>query len=431
MKKRIFVLLLTALLIVIPVACGGASVPMASSPGDNTPSSSAASLEQPVPPAETPEKPSAEPEETPPLPAKPEIDPADHIFPDLEIFFGGKADDNRSVDARGWKYSFEKLRPYDQLEVVKAELLALLQEPCWQLELVDKETTVYESGDINPVDTFYFKYTGTAELTMIRDVIGTRSENVIVTFYHVPVHGYYNVSLWRSPELEVVDPGRQISAETDAIDPASKLLPDIFAFLYHDRSAKTSGTHGRESSCNGSHPGASFEGVRGELLALLEEEQYQLELVDSWINPHYSNIEMHDYFYTYTGTAGGFELLTDKYGEKRFHVMLRVTYYPEYDYFKLSMTYNRAFDVVDPGKRTVWDIEHDGKGGPLTDPPESAGSGSDFWEKCSACHGSGKCTHCSGKGEVKKFQAGLGWVELDCTLCNRGKCRHCSGTGRD
>ena len=219
---------------------------------------------------------------------------------------------------------------------------------------------------------------------------------------------------------------------TPVVDPSSKLLPNLFTFLYHDRSYKTDGGHGRTLSCNGSHPGASFEGVREELLALLAEEQYQLELVDYWINPHYSGIEMHDYFYVYTGTAEGMETLVDKYEEHEFHVMLRITDYLEYGYFKLSIYYCNQFDVVDPGKRTAWDIEHDGEGGLLTSPPDGGGdSGSDFWEKCSACHGSGRCTHCGGDGEVKKFQAGLGWVELDCTLCNRGKCRHCNGTGKD
>ena len=126
------------------------------------------------------------------------------------------------------------------------------------------------------------------------------------------------------------------------------------------------------------------------------------------------------------------ETLVDKYEEHEFHVMLQMTYYPDGDYFKLSLSYCNRFDVEDPGKRTVWNIEHDGEGGLLTAPPETgSGDGNDFWEKCSACHGSGNCTHCGGDGEVKKFQAGLGWVELDCTLCNRGKCRYCNGTGKD
>jgi len=215
---------------------------------------------------------------------------------------------------------------------------------------------------------------------------------------------------------------------TPAVDPSSKLLPNVFTFLYHDRSYQTDGGHGRKISCNGSHPGASLEPVREELLALLDEEQYQLELADSWINPHYSGIEMQQFFYLYTGTAEGMQTLTDKYEEHEYHVMLQMTYYPDGNYFKLSLSYCNQFDVVDPGKRTVWDIGHDGEGGPLTSPPDG---GSDFWEKCSACHGSGDCTHCGGDGEVKKFQAGLGWVEQDCTLCSRGKCRYCSGTGKD
>ena len=215
------------------------------------------------------------------------------------------------------------------------------------------------------------------------------------------------------------------------VDPSSTLLPNVFTFLYHDRACLSDGSHGRKISCNGSHPGASFEPVLEELLALLDEDQYQLELIDQWINPHYSGIEMYDYFYVYTGAAEGMQTLTDKYEEHEFHVMLTMTYYPEGDYFKLSLSYCDQFDVIDPGKRTVWDIEHDGEGGLLTSPPEASGGDSDFWEKCSACHGSGDCTHCGGDGEVKKFQAGLGWVELDCTLCNRGKCRYCNGTGKD
>ena len=219
---------------------------------------------------------------------------------------------------------------------------------------------------------------------------------------------------------------------TPAVDPSSKLLPDVFTFLYHERSYQTDGSHGRKISCNGSHPGTSFEPVLEELLTLLDEDKYQLELTDSWINPHYSGIEMQQYFYIYTGTAEGMETLVDKYEEHEFHVMLQMTYYPDGDYFKLSLSYCNQFDVEDPGKRTVWDIEHDGEGGPLTSPPDSGGdSGSDFWEKCPACHGSGNCTHCGGDGEVKKFQAGLGWVEQDCTLCSRGNCRHCNGTGKD
>lgn len=64
------------------------------------------------------------------------------------------------------------------------------------------------------------------------------------------------------------------------------------------------------------------------------------------------------------------------------------------------------------------------------DTSSSGSDDNDFFEKCSACHGSGDCTHCGGDDEVKKFQAGLGWVEQNCTFCTGGRCRHCGGDGK-
>ena len=139
MKKRVFVFLLAvSMLFGLLTACGEVSAPVSSAPAGE---SSAKPTEIPDAPAasadpmETPDAPtfSADPTETPVAPEEPEIDPADHIFPDPEVFFGREADENHSNDARGWKYSFQKLRPYDRLEAAKAELLALLQEPRWQL----------------------------------------------------------------------------------------------------------------------------------------------------------------------------------------------------------------------------------------------------------------------------------------------------------
>lgn len=64
------------------------------------------------------------------------------------------------------------------------------------------------------------------------------------------------------------------------------------------------------------------------------------------------------------------------------------------------------------------------------DVSSSGSDDNDFFEKCSACHGGGDCTHCGGDDKVKKFQAGLGWVEQNCTFCTGGRCRHCGGNGR-
>ena len=115
------------------------------------------------------------------VPEKP-VDPADHIFPDLEAFFGLPLEKDNEHNARGWRWQFEDVKPYDQLEAVKSELLALLQEPRWQLELVDEEHAVYETGDMNAADHYYFQYTGTAALTQIEDDLGLRLDHVNVVF---------------------------------------------------------------------------------------------------------------------------------------------------------------------------------------------------------------------------------------------------------
>ena len=57
-------------------------------------------------------------------------------------------------------------------------------------------------------------------------------------------------------------------------------------------------------------------------------------------------------------------------------------------------------------------------------------SDNDFFATCSACHGSKKCTHCGGDDKVSKFQAGIGWVEQNCTFCSGGRCPTCGGTGK-
>ena len=213
------------------------------------------------------------------VPEKP-VDSADHIFPDLEAFFGLPLEKDNDHNARGWRWQFQDIKPYDQLEAVQSELLALLQEPRWQLELVDEEHSVYETGDMNAADHYYFQYTGTAELTQIENYLGLRLDHVNVIFYHHAMYDKYTIDIFRSPELEAVDPGSRISA-----------------------------------------------------------------------------------------------------------------------------------DVGIPKK-------------------ETGGGDNDFFEKCSACHGSGRCTHCGGDDEVKKFQAGLGWVEQNCTFCTGGRCRHCGGDGK-
>jgi hypothetical protein len=59
----------------------------------------------------------------------------------------------------------------------------------------------------------------------------------------------------------------------------------------------------------------------------------------------------------------------------------------------------------------------------------SSGS-NDFWDTCSACGGDGKCNICNGTDTVQRFQAGIGWVDQNCTSCSGGRCPFCGGTGK-
>lgn len=222
----------------------------------------------------------------------------------------------------------------------------------------------------------------------------------------------------------------QPTQPSQVVNPSSTYLPDVEAFLYYSASStKSYGNNAYQKQWSGSHPMAAFETVCMELMNLFAQDRYQLYLQGGVVNPHY-DIPVYDYYYTYTGTAKDVPLLTDKYGEYTFHVSLSFFLNTNGDYFQIIMRYGNCFDLEDPGTRTTRNMDPKSDGGILETPPTPSGNEDDFWDWCTACNRSGKCTHCNGKGEVQKFQAGLGWVDQDCTLCHNGKCRYCDGKGR-
>lgn len=243
-------------------------------------------------------------------------------------------------------------------------------------------------------------------------------------------------SINAAPPIQQTDsslPGANIiSSLLTTVPKDSKLLPDIREFLYYSPSRdRNFRADGHEYAYNGSLPFAAFETVRQELLDLLQSKRYQLSMRDPVINPHYNN-RCTDYYFDYTGDSPDIVSLMDEYDEESFDVRLRLSSYEEYGYFKLSIVFCKYFELEDPGVRTTRNIDPKSEGEVL--PPDyqntQQGSDSDFFEKCSACHGSKKCTHCGGDDKVKKFQAGLGWVEQNCTFCVSGKCPTCRGSGK-
>lgn len=221
----------------------------------------------------------------------------------------------------------------------------------------------------------------------------------------------------------------------ETINPSSKLITDLGAFLLRDEMFPQNHyayglPYGREVSFQ-YIPLPAYETVREEVLSLMQEPCYQLELVESRKNEYYSLTAV-DYYYNYTGTSGEITQITDKYEEKyTFHVILRFIPNPEEGHFQLYYFYCNAFELTAPDTHTSRNTAIGSDGGILTEIPDTAPDGDDdFWKKCSSCHGSGDCTHCGGDDKVKKFQAGLGWVELNCTFCTSGKCSYCNGTGK-
>ena len=240
----------------------------------------------------------------------------------------------------------------------------------------------------------------------------------------------------------------QNDVQHEVVDPSATLLPDIRNFLYVYKEDESAGwLGGRKISFNGCMPIAAYEMVQEELLNLLQEEKYQLTLRESRLDPH-QGIPAPQYYFDYIG-SGDIADVTDKYEEMRYDVLLQMYLHEEDGYFSFVLHYADGFVLTDPGSRTTRDVRDKRDGGTgdvISEPPSgnssygyfygengSAQSGNgdnDFFEKCSACHGSGRCTHCGGDDEVKKFQAGLGWVEQNCTFCTGGRCRSCGGSGK-
>ena len=141
------------------------------------------------------------------------VDPASCEFPQLQAFFNRAAYNDRGRDAHGMEWEFPRMTPYRNLETAVSELLDLLQQPRWQLTLVDTATWTYETGDITQTIQYCFDYTGTAELTKVSDVMGQCWHHVHVLIYHIPENDWYTVQVWRSPEFAVVETEDRCSVE--------------------------------------------------------------------------------------------------------------------------------------------------------------------------------------------------------------------------
>lgn len=218
------------------------------------------------------------------------------------------------------------------------------------------------------------------------------------------------------------------------VDPASVLLPDLELFL---RSSPFEGkpieyVYGAKMLQFVYLPYGALEAVSQEVRDLLAQPQYQLELTEEKTSDYYGTT-VYSYYYAYMGSSG-VNVVPNKYDDTSYaDVILAIRPEPAENWFHVCLFYGSSFELEDPGVRTSRNLDPQSDGEELTEEPvpgtESENEG-DFWEKCSSCHGSGRCSRCGGDDTVKEYQAGLGWVDQNCTSCSGGRCRWCGGSGK-
>ena len=396
------------------------------------------------PPVGDQPQPEPEPEPEP-------IDPNSNILPDFAAFLCRSASTHKDFADTGRQFQWNGSHPIEVYESTKNELIALLLEPQYQLSLRESKQNPHYSGTV--VTDIFFDYRGTnPDIAPVTDEYGENTFHLRLRVTPYEDYGYFKINVvyakgfvFAQPEWTVsrdITPGGDMrwlnpldeSAPPESTD--SLLLPCLEDFLYRECTRTADhyaygDMYGREEQFQ-NMPLAAYETVREEVVELLCKPLYQLRLLESRENAHY-DLTAYDYYFEYTGTNENITPITDKYEQKyTFDVMVRFLPNEETDKFQLYLFYNQNFEPAVTSYHTTRDVSRGGDGSQLPADHQPSDSGDSQWrEKCSSCHGSGKCTHCGGDGEVKKFQAGLGWVELDCTLCNRGKCRHCNGKGWD
>ena len=222
-----------------------------------------------------------------------------------------------------------------------------------------------------------------------------------------------------------------------SVDPAATVLPDLERFLrsrpYEGRPIEyVSGAYQLNFVWL---PYAALEDVTAEVLALLSQPQYQLSLREKRETTYYG-WTVYSYYYDYTGSGEGVTEVPNKYDETgSASVIFMVADDTIEGCFHLNLFYAPVFTLQDPGSRTSRNLTEDGQGEIITEDTdlgewEQSRTESDEWrEECSSCHGSGRCTHCNGSDRRDKFQAGVGWVEQNCTFCSGGRCASCGGDG--
>lgn len=362
--------------------------------------------------------------------------------------------------------SIYMLRPYDVKEVdgnlQSVEFYLEPEEETIAMQYIDhllegdyylEEIKIYhDESDTAKTCAAFLRYNGDAEIEMMdmdyhdaHVFVGVRTEKGKEThmLLMAPTDFYLYTEKAHADQTEIPgwDPEEEektVYAESDSaneseagaantgsevhIDPSSKLLPDLMYYL------NTRGTSPHKSD-GGMQYGfqdlpLEYKNIlEEELLALLQENRFQLNLINQYRNDITEKTYYDIYEFSYTGTSGMTPLNTDTAG---CNVKLAFQCYTKKDKVNIIINYSKEFELIDSGEVTSLVVE--ARGGTVGDGtignwnPQQA----EFTKKdCWTCDGDGECTRCNGYSYIWRND-----IKSDCTRCSGGRCPSCGGTGK-
>lgn len=230
------------------------------------------------------------------------------------------------------------------------------------------------------------------------------------------------------PEETPVEEQPAEIAVDEEIDPNSKVFPSFEDFLSRKASIdKKYFSNGREYQFI-NLPAAAYETVRQELVTLLLEPKYQLELTEQ-IEDETDKRVRSSYCFRYTGAAPDMEEIHDEDETLWGNAILVIRYWKANETFGIQLLICDAFDMQSPECHSSQDVGESNVG--KYDSHTSDSSDHTFTPEfakldCLTCDGSGDCQTCGGDG-----YKGIGEAKGGCNTCKgNGKCRVCGGSGK-
>lgn len=237
------------------------------------------------------------------------------------------------------------------------------------------------------------------------------------------------VSSSTEPGIEESKPETTTDSTPEPVSPDSALLPDPALFFGQPTKEPQTRRGGLYLTFT-KLPIDVAQQAAAEYAELLQNERYQLELTDTFVDNHTDPVYSDSFDFDYTGTNPDVTQISNTSQTQWYNVHFSIVSYRKLGTADIAILYSSAFTFEDPGVRTTADLP-----GAVTE--SSGGSGSIGGERdpniadfarsdCLTCGGSGDCTRCGGSGYI--FRDG---IRSSCSLCHgSGDCSSCGGSGK-